>query len=64
VLANNIVEQTEARASDVDIICNLILLEHLIGEKMESQTLAEYVEPYQLLRLIKLIPWQFEHPSS
>jgi hypothetical protein len=44
VVANNIVEQTEARASDADIICNLILLEHLIGEKMESQTLAEYVE--------------------
>jgi hypothetical protein len=63
VLAN-IVEQTGARASDVDIICNLILLEHLIGKKMESQTLAEYVDPYQLLRLIKLIPWQFEHPSS
>jgi hypothetical protein len=64
VVANNIVEQTEARASDADIICNLILLEHLIGEKMESRTLAEYVEPYQLLRLINLIPWQFERPSS
>jgi hypothetical protein len=64
MLASSIVEQAEARASDAEIICNLILLEHLIGEKMESQTLAEYVEPYQLLRLIKLIPWQFEHPSS
>ena len=64
MLANSIVEQSEATASDADIICNLILLEHLIGEKIDSQTLAEYVEPYQLLRLIKLIPWQFEQPSS
>jgi hypothetical protein len=54
MLASSIVEQAEARASDADIICNLMLLEHLIGEKMESQT--EDVEPYQLLRLIELIP--------
>jgi hypothetical protein len=64
MLASSIVEQAEVRASDADIICNLILLEHLIGEKIESQTLAEYVGLYQLIRLIKLIPWQFEHPSS
>jgi hypothetical protein len=35
-------------------------LEQLTGEMMKLRDLSFYIEPHRMLRLTKLIPWQFD----
>ena len=47
MLRSSLVEQLEPRNDDADVICQLILLEHEIGQLLESNKLPDYVELQQ-----------------
>ena len=57
---SSLVEQVKLKNinSDAELISNLISLEILTGEKMGVKDLYYFMEPFRIIRLMKLIPWE------
>ncbi len=53
---SSILEQVNLK-SDVELISDLILLERRTGEKLEFKDLCYYIPPVDMLKLMKLLPW-------
>jgi hypothetical protein len=56
-------EQIEVQSinSDAKLISDLIFVEQILtGQKMVFRDLSYYLEPGHMVRLIKLLPWQFD----
>jgi hypothetical protein len=49
---------------DPAIICELIELEQMLGEKITLKQAPQYLKPYKYIRLAQLMPWQFDLPPS
>jgi len=48
--------------SDAELISNLIFIEkELVGGKIKFRELADLIEPWSSIRLLKLMPWYFDH---
>jgi len=57
---SSLVEQVKLKNinSDAELISNLISLEILTGEKIRVKDLYYFMEPFRIIRLMKLIPWE------
>jgi hypothetical protein len=55
IMISSNLEEPEPR-DDVTIICDLIEIEHSLGEKIKPNEAPEYLKPYQYIRLTQLMP--------